>query len=61
MRYAQGGGLTEAGRAARERLRQQAVEGFRAGQKNAEVAAALRVSERSVERWRRAWREYGEA
>ncbi|MFK0190575.1 winged helix-turn-helix domain-containing protein [Kitasatospora sp. NPDC090308] len=31
------------------------------GQKNREIAAALRVSERSVERWRRAWRERGEA
>ncbi|MFF7888389.1 winged helix-turn-helix domain-containing protein [Streptomyces sp. NPDC020794] len=61
MRYAQGGGLTDAGRAARERLRLHAVERFEAGEKNAEVAAALRVSERSVERWRRAWRECGQA
>nr|WP_202556529.1 winged helix-turn-helix domain-containing protein [Streptomyces sp. SID4950] len=53
--------MTDAGRAARERVRQQAVERFQAGQKNAEVADALRVSERSVERWRRAWREQGEA
>ncbi|MFD8033966.1 helix-turn-helix domain-containing protein [Streptomyces sp. NPDC059717] len=37
------------------------MECFQAGQKNAEVADALRVSERSVERWRRAWREQGEA
>ncbi|MFE9500230.1 helix-turn-helix domain-containing protein [Streptomyces collinus] len=28
---------------------------------NREIAAALRVSERSVERWRRDWRERGEA
>lgn len=61
MRYAQGGGLTDAARAARERLRLQAVERFEVGQKNAKVAAAMRVSERSVERWRRAWREGGEA
>ncbi|MFE4922323.1 winged helix-turn-helix domain-containing protein [Streptomyces sp. NPDC056661] len=61
MRYAQGGGLTDAERTRRERLRLQAVERFQAGEKNAEVAAALRVSERSVERWRRAWREQGEA
>ncbi|MFJ3176646.1 helix-turn-helix domain-containing protein [Streptomyces roseus] len=61
MRYAQGGGLTDAARAARERLRLEAVERFEVGQKNAEVAAAMRVSERSVERWRRAWREGGEA
>ncbi|MFE1989165.1 helix-turn-helix domain-containing protein [Streptomyces mirabilis] len=61
MRYAQGGGLTDAERAVRERLRLQAVERFQTGQKNTEIAKALRVSERSVERWRRAWREGGEA
>ena len=60
VRYAQGGGLTDAERAARERLRLQAVERFEAGQRNREIAVALRVSERSVERWRRAWREGGE-
>lgn len=60
VRYAQGGGLTDAGRTARERLRLQAVERFGGGQKNAEIAVALRVSLRSVERWRRAWREQGE-
>jgi transposase len=37
------------------------VERFEGGQKNREIAAALRVSERSVERWRRAWRQRGEA
>ncbi|WP_455568809.1 IS630 family transposase [Streptomyces exfoliatus] len=61
MRYAQGGGLTDAGRAARERIRLQAVERFEGGQKNREIAVALRVSERSVERWRRQWCERGEA
>ncbi|WSC41637.1 winged helix-turn-helix domain-containing protein [Streptomyces sp. NBC_01318] len=60
MRYAQGGGLTDAERAMRERLRLQAVERFEGGQKNGEIAVALRVSVRSVERWRRAWREQGE-
>ncbi|MFJ4867955.1 winged helix-turn-helix domain-containing protein [Streptomyces sp. NPDC088757] len=60
MRYAQGGGLTDAERATRERLRLQAVERFEGGQKNPEIAAALRISVRSVERWRRAWRELGE-
>jgi transposase len=60
VRYAQGGGLTDAERAARERIRLQAVERFERGEKNREVAATLRVSERSVERWRRAWRERGE-
>uniref|UniRef100_UPI00296EF74F helix-turn-helix domain-containing protein n=1 Tax=Streptomyces pharetrae TaxID=291370 RepID=UPI00296EF74F len=37
------------------------MERFEGGEKNREIAAALRVSERSLERWRRAWRERGEA
>ncbi|MCK7626518.1 winged helix-turn-helix domain-containing protein [Streptomyces sp. RS10V-4] len=61
MRYAQGGGLTDAGRAVRERIRLQAVERFEHGEKNRVIAVTLRVSEGSVERWRRAWREQGEA
>ncbi|MFK0222960.1 helix-turn-helix domain-containing protein [Streptomyces vinaceus] len=61
MRYAQGGGLTDAGRAARERIRLKAVERFEGGEKNREIAGALRVSERSVERWRRQWRDRREA
>ncbi|MGW2508390.1 helix-turn-helix domain-containing protein, partial [Streptomyces scopuliridis] len=61
MRYAQGGGLTDAGRSARERIRLEAVGRFEAGEKNREIAAVLRVSERSVERWRRQWREQGRA
>ncbi|MFG2364541.1 winged helix-turn-helix domain-containing protein [Streptomyces mirabilis] len=48
-------------RTTRERLRLQAVERFEGGRKNVEIATALRVSVRSVERWRRAWRELGEA
>ncbi|WP_124278086.1 winged helix-turn-helix domain-containing protein [Streptomyces sp. ADI93-02] len=59
MRYAQGGGLTDAKRVARERIRLEAVGRFEDGRKNREIAAALRVSERSVERWRRQWRERG--
>ncbi|MFJ3273976.1 winged helix-turn-helix domain-containing protein [Streptomyces sp. NPDC086776] len=61
MRYSQGGGLTDAERAVRERVRLQAVACFESGEKNREIAAALRVSERSVERWRRQWRENGHA
>ncbi|MER5600157.1 helix-turn-helix domain-containing protein [Streptomyces sp. NPDC002265] len=57
MRYARGGGLTDAERTTRERLRLQAVDRLEGGQKTAEIAAALRISVRSVERWRRAWRE----
>lgn len=53
--------MTDAERAARERIRLPAVERFEGGEKNREIAAALRVSERSVERWRRQWREQGEA
>ena len=59
MRYAQGGGLTDSERAGREQVRLQAVACFERGEKNQEIAAALRVSERSVERWRRQRREEG--
>jgi transposase len=53
--------LTDVERAARERVRLRAVEGFEAGCKNADIAVELRVSLRSVERWRLAWRERGQA
>ncbi|WP_323187037.1 helix-turn-helix domain-containing protein [Streptomyces sp. NBC_00365] len=53
VRYAHGGGLTDAERAVRERVRLDAVARFEAGDKNTVVAATLRVSEKSVERWRR--------
>lgn len=56
---AQGGGLTDAERAVRERVRLDAVARLEAGDKNTVVAATLRVSERSVERWRRQWRGGG--
>ncbi|MFE4601371.1 helix-turn-helix domain-containing protein [Kitasatospora indigofera] len=59
VRHPQGGGLTDAERAGRKRVRFEAVAGFGAGEKNREIAAALRASERSVERWRRQWREEG--
>ncbi|MER5402832.1 winged helix-turn-helix domain-containing protein [Streptomyces sp. NPDC002599] len=59
MRYAQGGGLTDVARAARERVRHEAVARFEGGEGNRYIAATLRVSERSVERWRRQWREEG--
>ncbi|MFB7053396.1 helix-turn-helix domain-containing protein [Streptomyces vinaceus] len=36
------------------------MECFEGGQRNWEIAAALRVSDRSVERWRRQCRERGE-
>ncbi|MFE2737144.1 winged helix-turn-helix domain-containing protein [Streptomyces sp. NPDC059349] len=59
MRYAQGGGLTDVERVARERVRHEAVARFEGGEGNRDIAAALRVSERSVERWRSQWREEG--
>ncbi|MFE6366083.1 winged helix-turn-helix domain-containing protein [Streptomyces sp. NPDC057806] len=59
MRYAQGGGLTPQGQAARDRVRMLAADGFARAEKNTVIAKELRVSLRSVERWRRAWREGG--
>jgi transposase len=59
MRYAQGGGLTAERRRLRERIRHEAGERFARGEKSAVIAKDLRVSGRSVERWRRAWREGG--
>ncbi|WUG76527.1 winged helix-turn-helix domain-containing protein [Streptomyces sp. NBC_00457] len=61
MRYAQGGGLTAERRRFRERIRFEAGEQFARGERTAVIAKDLRVSERSVERWRRAWRQGGMA
>jgi putative transposase len=55
MRYADGGGLTARGRAARERVRLQAAEMFEQRLPTAQIAARLRVSPKSVCEWRRAW------
>ena len=55
MRYADGGGLTQAGRQRREQVRQQAADLFAAGVSAVEVAAQLEVSTKSVYTWRRAW------
>jgi transposase len=59
VRYADGGGLTPKEQAARERVRLEAVEWFERHEKTADIAAEFRVSERSVEAWRRRWREGG--
>ncbi|MEU2588707.1 helix-turn-helix domain-containing protein [Streptomyces avermitilis] len=59
MRYPQGGGLTPERQVFRERIRMQAAERFGAGASNAEVAKDLRVSVRSVQRWRRGWQDAG--
>jgi transposase len=60
MRYAQGGGLTAEGRRRRELVRLAVVERFEQRIPSAVIAAELRVSERSVQRWRRAWEAGGE-
>ncbi|GAB7109709.1 hypothetical protein JCM4814A_80240 [Streptomyces phaeofaciens JCM 4814] len=59
MRYADGGGLTAERRAAREVIRLEAGQRFARGDRTSDIAKGLRVSERSVEQWRRAWRECG--
>lgn len=59
MRYADGGGLTQAGRQRRERVRQEAAALFAAGVSAAEVAARLEVSAKSAYVWRRAWLDGG--
>jgi transposase len=59
MRYAQGGGLTAEGRRRREQVRLAAVGKFEHRVPVAEIAAELRVTERSVQRWRRAWEAGG--
>jgi len=59
MRYTQGGGLTDERRAFREQLRLEAAERFRQGDENTVIAHDLRVSVRSVQRWRKVWSQDG--
>jgi len=59
VRYAQGGGLTAAARARRERVRLAAAERFAAGASDAEVAREFRVSTMSANRWHRAFDQGG--
>ncbi|MGW4026570.1 hypothetical protein [Streptomyces sp. NPDC005009] len=54
MRSAQGGGPTDERRVFREKLRLEAAERFRYGDENTVIAHDLRVSVRSVQRWRKA-------
>jgi len=54
MRYSDGGGLTAAERARRERVRPAAAEMIEAGASDREVARRFRVSRMSANRWRRA-------
>src|SRR5690348_4539360 len=59
MRYAQRGGYTPAEQQRRERLRLQAAERFARGDAVSEIAHDLRVTEGSVRRWHKAWRDGG--
>jgi len=61
MRYAQRGGYTPAEQLRRERLRLDAAGRFARGDSTPEIAADLRVTERTVRRWRQAWRAGGTA
>jgi transposase len=61
MRYPDGGGLTAADRARRERIRLRAADLFAGGVPPPEVAAGLRVSRKSAYLWHRAWRAGGPA
>ncbi|WP_322763077.1 helix-turn-helix domain-containing protein [Frankia sp. Cr2] len=59
MRYATGGGLTAGERDRREQVRMAAAERFARGESVGQVAAGLRVSQRSVQRWHRVWQAGG--
>jgi transposase len=59
MRYAQRGGYTPAEQEKREQLRLEAAGRFERGDETTVIAADLRVTERTVRRWRTAWREGG--
>jgi putative transposase len=61
MRYADGGGLSEQGRAKREAVRLQAAQWFAQDVPVAEIARRLRVSSNAVYVWRRRWHAEGAA
>ena len=61
MRYADGGGLTAAGRARREQVRLAAAAMYEQDMKPVQVAHELRVSTKSAYQWRRRWRAGGTA
>jgi transposase len=61
MRYPDGGGLTAAGRARREKVRLAAVAMYEQDIKPVQVAHELRVSTKSAYQWRRRWRAGGKA
>ncbi|MFF5295909.1 winged helix-turn-helix domain-containing protein [Paractinoplanes globisporus] len=55
MRYGDGGGVDQAERGRRERVRQRAAVLFAQGRSALEVAGLLEVSTKSAYQWRRAW------
>ena len=59
MRYAQRGGYTPAEQQRRERLRLEAAGRFARGEVISQIARDLRVTEGSVRRWHKAWRDGG--
>jgi len=61
MRYAQRGGYTPAEQQRRELVRLEVAGRFTRGDSTGEIAAELRVTERTVRRWRQAWRQGGAA
>ena len=61
MRHPDGGGLTAAGRARRERVRLAAAAMSEQDIKPVQVAHELRVSTKSAYQWRRRWRAGGTA
>jgi putative transposase len=61
MRYGDGGGVNQAQRERRERVRWQAAGLFAAGVPAPEVAKILEVSTKSAYQWRRAWTAGGTA
>ncbi len=59
MRYAQRGGYTPAEQQRREQVRLEPADRFARGDTIKQVARDLRVTEGSVRRWHRAWRDGG--
>ncbi|MEU9678031.1 helix-turn-helix domain-containing protein [Streptomyces parvus] len=59
MQYPQEGGLTAERQQFRGELRLQAAERFAQGEASSVIAKDLRVSVRSVQRWRRTWEQGG--
>lgn len=59
MRYAQRGGYTPAEQQRREQVRLEAAGRFACGDSTGVIAAQLRVTDRTVRRWRQAWQDGG--